>query len=363
MGRKPSPELTKRAKEIQDAFGSSSSDSIKLSINLSCQSTVNHDGGSDELSLGSITASFLYDVDVVAALKMLPPTQRSYDPLKKEWKIDLFALPSMLEHLEPLGYKAEKRLEDISDMVKEIESLIFDEEEKNDDVVNYEKEISANLNQSLVKVEESSDDKKIVMIEPDISCKSVSKETKDRNALLENKLHGLVSNVSQCDSSLKSLNSSNCGSAKRIRLTLAQAMWRSTQYPESETDNHTYSPNSNGYENTFATFLSNRISHFSLSSDSLVDCDCGHPEKRQRGKHTCRYFGYFDCFCGNKWTSAYCWRGEKQACRSCENESFPIRKDKLDGRKARDLNGAHDSFRCGMCLKLGRNCSDSSFPY
>merc|ERR1711865_532383 len=54
-----------------------------------------------------------------------------------------------------------------------------------------------------------------------------------------------------------------------------------------------------------------------------IGCDCGQPWKRMGGRHVCRYFGHFHCSCGNRWTSAYTWKGEQQKCRSCNRESNP----------------------------------------
>ena len=47
-------------------------------------------------------------------------------------------------------------------------------------------------------------------------------------------------------------------------------------------------------------------------------CDCGKPWVKLGGRHVCRYFGTFRCGCGHEWTSAYCWKGEKQNCRRCD---------------------------------------------
>lgn len=93
-----------------------------------------------------------------------------------------------------------------------------------------------------------------------------------------------------------------------------------------------------------------------------VDCDCGNPRKMQGGRHVCRYFGSFCCpGCKNRWTSAYTWKGEKQACRKCEMESLPQRTDPLDGsgrsRVGNNINGAHDCSRCSKCRKLGTDCT------
>jgi hypothetical protein len=47
---------------------------------------------------------FTYNLEIIAAIMQLPPNQRSFDSLTKPWPDDLFALPELLEHLEPMGY-------------------------------------------------------------------------------------------------------------------------------------------------------------------------------------------------------------------------------------------------------------------
>ncbi|OEU19044.1 hypothetical protein FRACYDRAFT_237336 [Fragilariopsis cylindrus CCMP1102] len=76
------------------------------------------------------------------------------------------------------------------------------------------------------------------------------------------------------------------------------------------------------------------------------------------GRHICRYFGTFQCpECHKRWKTANCWKGIKQACKRCDVFSFPIRKDKLDGRPSSKRMGGsgdgHDSNRCGLCRRLG----------
>ena len=97
----------------------------------------------------------------------------------------------------------------------------------------------------------------------------------------------------------------------------------------------------------------------SSSSVNNDNCDCGNPHKKIDGRHICRYFGTFQCpECHKRWKTANCWKGVKQACKRCDVFSFPIRKDKLDGRSSssKRMGGSgdgHDSNRCGLCRRLG----------
>ena len=56
---------------------------------------------------------------------MLAPTQRTFDPVSKAWKLDLLALPLMLENLLPLGYNAPKRIQSLASLVNDVDSLMY----------------------------------------------------------------------------------------------------------------------------------------------------------------------------------------------------------------------------------------------
>ena len=90
-----------------------------------------------------------------------------------------------------------------------------------------------------------------------------------------------------------------------------------------------------------------------------ADCDCGHPHRLIGGRHCCQYYGSFKCSqCHNPWTSAYTWKGEKQACRNCNVEMMPWKTDQLECRLSMStISGAHDCARYAMCRKLGYDCS------
>ena len=95
MGRSTSSELKQCAKGIQDKFGdSSASDAIKIRINIYLNKLkdgknieIGHqkeDGDKDNNdAFGSITVTFLYDSGIVQSLKMLAPTQGTFDPVSK----------------------------------------------------------------------------------------------------------------------------------------------------------------------------------------------------------------------------------------------------------------------------------------
>ena len=152
-----------------------------------------------------------------------------------------------------------------------------------------------------------------------------------QSSLLLTKVNQLVAVIKKENGPVRtSFDRSDCGQSKRRRLSSSQEDWAITMLGRNNKKKISKNP---------------------------IDCDCGRPYKRTAGQHLCRYFGTFECNCGNVWTSAYCWKGETQACRSCNHESLPTKKEQLDGRARFGGDGAHDSLRCAMCAKLGYNCS------
>ncbi len=368
MGRTPSDEILKRAKEIEETLGPSASDSMKLVIQVCLRSLLQPKDGSEEtgLSIGTVDVTFIYDAEVVMALKMLPPTQRTYEPSSKTWSIDLFALSDMLNHLTPLGYKPDDQLKEIARLTNEIENIIFSFGNDDDQSIAVTLKLEEEIKVKTTSILESEkyetftyDEKNVIdLLESDDeqSCAPVKNEEisdekiEDRSINLETKLHDLFALVEQKnDMPTRKINVADCGAAKRRKLSLAQVEWALKQEEQSDDERDNTS--------CLFDFVRNRAKILS-SATNRVDCDCGKPWKLQGGVHTCRYFGHFNCSnCGNEWTSAYCWKGETQACRQCESESLPWKKDKIDGSKGRDCGGYHDSSRCGLCRKLGYNCN------
>jgi hypothetical protein len=70
--------------------------------------------------------------------------------------------------------------------------------------------------------------------------------------------------------------------------------------------------------------------------------------------HSTRWFGSFVCDCGNKWNSAYAYKGWKQDCRSCQKKVYGKYFVAHSGSGA-DLKKPHDAAGCEMC-RSGRLC-------
>jgi hypothetical protein len=337
MGRIPDERLKKRAQEIEVCYGgTSASDAIKLGIRLGLQ----EEAVAENSTVGSILVTFLYDPHVVSALKMLSPVQRSYDPSTKEWTVDILALPELLEHLEPLGFSPSNCLVELANSCSDLQNILWGAPES-------PPSDSKGKDSAIIDLVDTDD-------EDDIPIAPVMNEA-ERGQKLETALKKLVSLVARdpTGESGTVLDRSDCGrTAKRQRLTETQLL-RSAR----KSGNFDYDGSFGGMLTSFAK------RHFRKSSKAstviVADCDCGRPWKLFGGKHVCRYFGTFHCgACGNRWTSAYCWKGETQACRGCNKESLPVKKDQFDGRPSKNTTGgAHDSARCAMCRRLGYDCS------
>jgi len=393
MGRTASDELKKRATQIMKSYGySSATDTIKLSVDIylntntekmTGSSSSNDEEENNDLSVGSINATFLYDANIVSSFKMLPPTQRSYNPASKVWTIDLFALPSLLDSVNPLGYNATTRLRNISNLSKLVDDLVHGITNQN--VVNRPNKATTarKFGNDKCEVIDLTDDTSYKTEKSDGDCDGNSDsdimfpkfppgDVDSKSDNLKNVLKSLVRLVGEANDSNShspSIDISSCGTFKRQKIAESTNSYRkssSIDNLEEDDDDKDNDDDESGYYDGILNKLDTYMKNYRIRDgpgtvrNAVPDCDCGQPRKMSGGRHTCRYFGTFHCSgCSNRWTSAYCWKGEKQACRSCNEESFPIRKDKLDGRPPRgdSTGGGHDSRRCGRCRSLGYNCS------
>jgi len=389
MGRTPDKNLKDRAADITRLYnGGSASDTIKISVKFSLpassvppsQNNNQHQQQNQQhiSSFGTADFSFLYDAEVVTSLKMVPPSFRNYDPDTKMWTIQLLALPHALEFLSEIGYLGlSEALKDLSESLASLDSILHGEHDTSADSEVIPDRPSSNT----IKIEGVSE----TQIPLTSSSTSPDETMKSRNAKLKEtvKQIGSILRGSKKESD-KQFDRSDCGHAKQRRLTSAQIEYSNRLYCFESGWEHDYI-----FDDHIDNFLSDHSSDDGLELDSMLksevypsvyspsrsiihkpitinECDCGRPNKKIGGVHVCRYFGKFDCpLCGNAWTSAYCWKGEAQSCRMCNTESMPVMKENLKQRDngsnklCRNTKGAHDSSRCAMCRKLGRNCSES----
>jgi len=389
MGRTADSDLKKRAEQIQNSYGgNSAADAIKLTIQFSFSVK--------DTSFGNVNVSFLFDADIVDAIKMLPPPARNYDHETKSWNVELQALPDLLEYLESLQYVPSSELREVCDCITGIETFLHEKEltpastsptttttidldQKENGVI--KNELSKNLSLTCKEMSYIDDaSSKLFFEDDDILVPAMKQEmsknrksptksneinspnTEKNSLILKEKFEKLIHKLKTAKkkSPSKNIDRSNCGKAKVRRITYAQ-MEYSSRMREDYDDDYGFNHYDNDYDSVDSQdFFSSSMDRFFGTPQCLEvpsDCDCGKPHLKIGGKHTCKYFGTFECYCGNTWTSAHCWKGEKQACRSCNRESLPVRTDKLDGRRSDNSNGAHDSLRCAMCRRLGYDCS------
>lgn len=323
MGREVDNTLQQRANELTQSLGSAS-DSIQMSIQLKLpsESTSAETNTGTATTIGSVLVKFLYDADIVASLKQLSPLQRTYDPITKIWTLDVLALPELLDHLQPHGYTPNQQMQDMATCFKKAQELL---------------------------------------------CSVLEKEEEETQTELETTVKELAGLVHNAKGNATKVDRSGCGQAKRRKLlTISQRKWsRKTisdelNSGEEEGSDCEYGNNDDYFDDIGFDYGSLRCSlQRERTTRPPADCDCGQPWRQMTGRHVCRYFGTFRCDdCGSQWTSAYCWKGEKQACRGCNRESLPFKKEQLDGRPpVRDGGGAHDSTRCAVCRRLGYDCS------
>jgi hypothetical protein len=402
MGRTPDESLRKRAKEIVAACGGGNPNQvITLSVRLE-----NDNNNDSSPSPGKVMVKFMYNPKIVAAIKQLPPNQRSFDPLTKQWPVELLALPAMLEHLRPMGYVPCNKVVALSDACQAMMGILYGNIET--DVVT-DGQICAEVVPSFpaatsiactgnandvgrVVIDLSQDSTQVPISReaaPSLSMTApepgdtennfgpthnyVEAETPIANsttagssepvqedikaALVQAELKKVLTllNSQSNEQNGNAIDRSDCGQVKKRRLTHAQETWGMKKsvgfYDDDSFDYMGYSDCS--LFSSLATRLSSRTTH-----RFPVDCDCGKPQVLSGGLHVCRYFGTFQCSCGNRWTSGYTWKGEMQACKRCNVESLPVKKEMLTPGGGRGISGRpHDAARCSRCRKLGYDCS------
>ncbi|CAE8646879.1 unnamed protein product [Polarella glacialis] len=352
MGRTVDAELKRRAAEVKSTCGgASSSASIRLLIELQGSGSV----AEGSVKVGSCAVSFNYDAEVVAAIKQLPPSLRSYEPAVRLWHIDVLALPELLEVLGPLGYKPSHNLLEICRLLQALSALLFSAPQVATTTTTTTETSAGPSSQG------SSEHAGGMPCLPPAS---------DRSRDFDRVLQELVQQV--CGQIEGRVNRADVGQAKRRKLTPQQKAFSAGGldmdfFTDSEDDGLPDAFNNNNSNNNhnnnmlldYSRFLRSSFPPRTRDSAPPTDCDCGQPWRLLAGRHCCRYYGTFCCVgCGNQWTSAYAWRGERQACRNCEKESLPVKTEPLLARPgANAAGGGHDCSRCSKCRQLGHDCS------
>eukprot|EP00746_Dinoflagellata_sp_MGD_P136259 gnl/MRDRNA2_/MRDRNA2_70225_c0_seq1.p1 gnl/MRDRNA2_/MRDRNA2_70225_c0~~gnl/MRDRNA2_/MRDRNA2_70225_c0_seq1.p1 ORF type:complete len:444 (+),score=69.09 gnl/MRDRNA2_/MRDRNA2_70225_c0_seq1:160-1491(+) len=369
MGRTADPELKSRAAQVREKCGGGvSSATIRLVVmfQISQASADSH----DLPRLGSCTLTCNYDPNIVAAIKQIPPAHRMYEPPTKSWKVDLLAMPELIEVLRPLGYTPNHKLGEVSRLLVQLSRLLFlsPPPEQNNECPDVQpdnidpspspqnKSNGECLNAELNKSHPASD--KARELQGYDQKPGTSDSSSDRALEVQRVMKQLTQLVQTETCSAEGIDRSDVGSAKRRKLTRQQKAWRS-----GGLETFSGSEDSDFEDFDFLPLLRHASNFDCFRNPRLIapprDCDCGNPHIIIAGRHHCRYYGTFRCSsCNNEWTSAYTWRGEKQACRRCETESFPVKTEPLEKRLGMSrINGAHDCERCSKCQTLGYDCS------
>lgn len=87
-----------------------------------------------------------------------------------------------------------------------------------------------------------------------------------------------------------------------------------------------------------------------------IPLDTGIPGSRKGGS--------FSCECGKKWRSEYAYKNVEQKCGKCRRSVKPFKlkqPKKLTNRKPEERKEAHKRHLCGMCEKIGSDCSQMKF--
>ena len=304
-GRKVDKEVKQRAEQIKAT--ATRPDDITAVLDFSpgpLQSGLSHE------VLGRVKLSFHFDKDIIAKIKQLHPMQRAWHAEKKVWSVDLLSLGELLEIFSSeLGYESPA---EVGPILSAIETLAAQMEESEGEAAKAACGVAEAINASQSCV------KRVKLDRTD-----AGQEAKRRSLTAQQQAWGIggihaVAAMRDGDLGWDSCLNALCD----------------------------------------FSYVDSFVSRCRMKRETPTDCDCGHPQKLQGGRHICRYYGSFECpGCRNRWTSAYTWKGEKQACRGCEMESLPVKTEPLQGSKGTNISGAHDCARCSRCRKLGEDCT------
>jgi len=326
FGRVPDKAVKQRAVKMAKSVSSARPDDINLVVEFGLGPL--QDGGGHEV-LGRARLAFHYDASVVAALKQLHPASRAWNPGDKSWCIDFLCLGELLDALAApdMAYETPATLLRLLDTIGAL----------------------------------------AVSMQDDTATSGTGGVTTAAKAVVGAMNAGRLPRPT---SSGAGADRSDAGQqAKRRRLTPQQELFaaggreavaaglaRAAEWAENGFDGD------EGYGMDFCGLEAYAKRNTARDGPPPTDCDCGHPEKHVGGRHVCRYYGSFECGkCSNRWTSAFTWRGEKQACRRCEVEALPCKTEPLQKRdgasRGNAIRGAHDCSRCSKCRSMRRDCT------
>ena len=331
LGRTPDKNLQQRAATLSSAADFESDITLRLQLL------------SNDVRVGRVTVTFLYDAAVVAAIKQLLPTHRAYVPSSKAWHVDLLALPELVEFLEPLGYKPFRALEDLAAACVRLRDDLYPENAAQASGVDFDggdflsDDVLAALDIDQIVAGRAAG--------IETKAKDLDKEADRGKGEGEEKgeeLARMLAHIGQLvelGDGRTAIDRSDCGRLKPLKKATGKARLGKYDWIDDYEIPDDYYPGAG----------------FVCQAQGLSQAIARQPVLPPPAR---RSFGYFKCeggACGNSWTSAYCWDGEKQGCQKCERESYAWKKEDLKPGKGNG-KGGHDSSRCGRC-KSGKPCN------
>jgi hypothetical protein len=271
MGRTANQDFKQRADAMRKACGGTRpSEVISLTVVMDGDLSAKVPSDSSPFlqpNFGTVNVKFTYNADIVSAIKMLPPNQRSFDPVTKYWPVDLLALPDLVEHLLPLEYapcdKLKALCQAVRDITKALYIIIPDDDDDHDD-----SNLSpGNTNTFCQPVKEEPTKEAPILsssVEPvaaekqeqnEVGTSQSSAQTTLQHQQLEVGIHKTVSLLVQHKSrdNHGDFDRSDCGEqAKRRRLTHAQERWSRKRRGEYDSDDeYDYGFDSDGDYNNY----------------------------------------------------------------------------------------------------------------
>ena len=362
-------------------------------------------------SMGFIRVTFEYDTDLIAAIKGLHPNLRDYGDNPPHWKIHLLMMPSLLNCMAQLGYSnhsvvppdtssnskntvnpftiakvAKRRRDELTeaaggavmsadlrrlsgacrDLLELLEGNSSSLTTPPADVTAHECGIrrdtsasgSAELGDNLIETSEQKLHQMVYTINY-----IVRKHPQGRTISVAEEAIAAASQYGHC------IDTSNVGSssaervAKRHRADYLRCSGLDSHFNEEnscedEFDQYNYADMSNFVSPMMSSFRTiYRERNAKRNTQPPPWCDCGrHWEEVAGSGHICRYFGTFECKCGNIWTSGRTFKDYRQECRDCGDECLPKDTKPLQNKSGLLGRGEHDYARCEMCRIYG-DCS------
>lgn len=113
----------------------------------------------------------------------------------------------------------------------------------------------------------------------------------------------------------------------------------SSTYPSVRNTNHTRSTGNDPYYQKPKTFFQP-------------------PAQQKQRAEDGKYFGHYQCDCGQCWTSAHSWKNQTQDCKTCHSPVLAYKQEALTKNQTeKNTSKPHEEGLCGKCRSLGYSCA------